>query len=280
MIRSAALAAACVRAATAIACPRPPIASTDAHAARRPMPPAVSTAARPANTAVSRTIRMKSTFGSVAPRWPSSQTPTARAGASITDPVSNPLKNPQRGGAVGSRVLTRGWVESGIANGEGQPPDYRSMFVGLSFLRLTLESKGFNDMPASSNPNRSYAAAHFALELDGKDAVGLFRSIEGGGVRADVMTYQMGPNYDRWRQLGKPKFEDIKLQVGMAMSGPFYTWIAQFFAGQPDRKNGAIIAADFFYKERAPRVHERDDQRAHVPETRRLRQERRVHGHR
>ena len=71
------------------------------------------------------------------------------------------------------------------------------------------------------NANRTYAAAHFGLELDGFDQVGLFRSIEGGGVKTDVMTYQHGGNYDRWRQLGKPKFEDIKLQVGMAMSQPF-----------------------------------------------------------
>ena len=101
--------------------------------------------------------------------------------------------------------------------------------------------------------NRSYAAAHFALELDGKDGVGLFRSIEGGGVRADLMTYQNGANYERWRQLGKPKFEDIKLQVGMAMSQPFYDWIARFFEGQAMRKTGAIVAADFYYNERARR---------------------------
>ena len=67
------------------------------------------------------------------------------------------------------------------------------------------------------------------------------------------MTYQMGPNYDRWRQLGKPKFEDIKLQVGMAMSQPFYAWIADFFDGKANRKTGAIVAADFYYKERARR---------------------------
>jgi phage tail-like protein len=100
---------------------------------------------------------------------------------------------------------------------------------------------------------RTYAAAHFALALDGAGDVGLFRSIEGGNVKADVMTYQSGPIYDRWRQLGKPKFEDIKLQVGMAMSEPFYTWIEKFFLGDPDRKNGSIIAADFYYKERARR---------------------------
>jgi phage tail-like protein len=112
---------------------------------------------------------------------------------------------------------------------------------------------------ASSNPTGVYAAAHFGLELDGKQEVSLFRSIEGGGVKADVMTYQYGANqsnggYDRWRIVGKPKFEDIKLQVGMSMSGPFYSWIADFFKGVPTRKNGAIIAADFYYKERARRV--------------------------
>lgn len=112
----------------------------------------------------------------------------------------------------------------------------------------------------ASNPaaNRAYAAAHFALELDGKDEVGLFRSVEGGGVKADVMTYQPGPNdanggYQRWRQLGKPKYDDIKVQVGMSMSAPFYNWCAEFFAGKGTRKSGAIVAADFYYTERARR---------------------------
>ncbi len=101
---------------------------------------------------------------------------------------------------------------------------------------------------------RVYAAAHFALELDGFTNLGVLRSIEGGGIKADVMTYQNGGTYDRWRQLGKPKFEDIKLQIGMAMSAPFYKWIEEFFTGNATRKNGAIIAADFYYKERARRL--------------------------
>jgi phage tail-like protein len=100
---------------------------------------------------------------------------------------------------------------------------------------------------------RAYAAAHFALELDQQKDVGLFRSIEGGGVKADVMTYQLGGNYERWRQLGKQKYEDIKLQVGMGMSRPFYEWVHQFFDGKGTRKSGAIVACDFYYKERARR---------------------------
>lgn len=109
------------------------------------------------------------------------------------------------------------------------------------------------DPPRFSRENRSYAAAHFALELDNAQSVGLLRSIEGGNLKVDVMTYQQGGNYDRWRQLGKPKFDDIKVQVGMAMSKPFYDWIQDFFAGTPTRKDGAIVAADFYYKERARR---------------------------
>ncbi|HEY5933094.1 MAG TPA: phage tail protein [Kofleriaceae bacterium] len=100
---------------------------------------------------------------------------------------------------------------------------------------------------------RAYAAAHFALELDGKSDIGLFRSIEGGSLKADVMTYQSGQSYERWRQLGKPKYEDFKLQVGMSMSKPFYDWIAAFFKGEAIRKTGAIVAADFYYVERARR---------------------------
>ena len=101
--------------------------------------------------------------------------------------------------------------------------------------------------------NKPYAAAHFALELDGKQDVGLFRSIEGGGVKADVMTYQYGHAYEKWRSLGKPKFEDMKLQVGMSMSKPFYDWISAFFDGTAVPKQGAIVAADFYYNERARR---------------------------
>ncbi|MGE0551144.1 MAG: phage tail protein [Kofleriaceae bacterium] len=100
---------------------------------------------------------------------------------------------------------------------------------------------------------RAYAAAHFALVLDDQRTVGLFRSIEGGGVKADVMQYQYGANHERWRLVGKPKFEDIKAQVGMAMSEPFYKWIEKFFSGVAERKSGAIIATDFYYVERARR---------------------------
>jgi hypothetical protein len=103
-----------------------------------------------------------------------------------------------------------------------------------------------------ANPERAYAAAHFAFALDKAD-VGVIRSIEGGGVKVEATSYRYGVGHETWRQLAKPKFEAIKLQVGMAMSPPFYDWISKFFTGECVRKSGAIMAADFKYMERARR---------------------------
>ena len=104
--------------------------------------------------------------------------------------------------------------------------------------------------------SRPYSGAHFALTL-GTDDMGLIRSIEGGGIKADVMTSAYGGGsvdaLQRTSQLGKFKFDDIKVQVGMGMSQPFYNWIAEFFVGKGTRRDGAIIAADFSYHERARR---------------------------
>ncbi|HTR49801.1 MAG TPA: phage tail protein [Kofleriaceae bacterium] len=109
---------------------------------------------------------------------------------------------------------------------------------------------------ASSNQNRGYSAAHFTLQLEGFQA-GILKSIEGGAVHTEVMTYQGNggpPPFVRYRQLGKPKYDDIKITAGMAVSEKLFQWISDFFSGSPTRKDGAIIASDFYYKERARRT--------------------------
>lgn len=111
----------------------------------------------------------------------------------------------------------------------------------------------YNDKPI-------YSGAHFTIEVDGigkgvKDLPTL-RSAEGGGAKADVVTYQMGENGDVWRQLGKTKYDDIKLTFGLSDVDGFRGWIQDFLTGTLTRKNGAIIAADYNYKERARRKFE------------------------
>ncbi len=103
------------------------------------------------------------------------------------------------------------------------------------------------------NTARAYSAAHFVLELGQNEKVGFFRSVEGGGIKSEIMTYRSGSTTSILRQLGKPKYEDIKIQVGMSMSTVFYDWIEDFFAGVVVRKDGALVAGDFHYKEKARR---------------------------
>ncbi len=91
------------------------------------------------------------------------------------------------------------------------------------------------------------------LELDESEVAGFFRSVDGGGIKAEVLTYRAGGSAAILRQLSKPSHEDITIEVGMSMSPGFYKWIEAFFAGEVERKSGAIVAADFHYKERARR---------------------------
>lgn len=100
---------------------------------------------------------------------------------------------------------------------------------------------------------RQYVSSHFKLELGDRD-VGFLRSAEGGGLKADILTYQQGSVQDHWRQAGRPKFDDITLSVGMNMSKDFYSWISTFFARKGERQHGAIVSADFNYRERARRT--------------------------
>ncbi len=115
--------------------------------------------------------------------------------------------------------------------------------------------------PKHANAAKSvYSAAHFTLELDGigksSGQLPTLRSVEGGGVKADVVNYQMGENGDIWRQLGKPKYDDIKMTLGLADAGGFWDWIKEFLAGKPSHKNGAIVAADYNFEEKARREFE------------------------
>lgn len=101
---------------------------------------------------------------------------------------------------------------------------------------------------------RAYSAAHFVLELGEKEVVGFPRSVEGGNLKAEIMSYKAGRRpLDVYRQLSKPKISDIKFTIGMGASENLYKWLSQFFTGEGVRKDGAIVAGDFHYTERARR---------------------------
>src|SRR4029079_1541286 len=104
-------------------------------------------------------------------------------------------------------------------------------------------------MAASAADARSYVAGNFALELDGVNN-GFVRSIEGGDLAADVVSFTEGTDNFERKHIANFKYEDFTMQIGQSMGRPVYDWISDTFDKKYSRKNGAIIAADFNYKTR------------------------------
>jgi hypothetical protein len=99
----------------------------------------------------------------------------------------------------------------------------------------------------------AYAAAHFGLEIDGCKDIGFVKSLEGGNVKTDLIKYQNGASHPTFLRIGRPKYDDIKFQVGMSMSQGIYDWMKGFFSGDVQRHSGSMIAADFNLCEKARR---------------------------
>lgn len=102
----------------------------------------------------------------------------------------------------------------------------------------------------TSKLKRPYISSRFVLELDddngGKpQVVGTLQSIEGGGFKADVVEEKVGSQSGVMKYWGRPKFEEVTIQVGMAMAPRFWNWIAKSFNYEAARHNGALVALDF-----------------------------------
>jgi phage tail-like protein len=97
-----------------------------------------------------------------------------------------------------------------------------------------------------------YSSAFFMLEIDGSK-VGTVRNLDGGGVKADVLTYQHGNGGDTWRQLGRTKYEEFKITSGLVAGEALWKWISLCMSGKPERRNGALCAGDYEYVEKARR---------------------------
>jgi len=100
---------------------------------------------------------------------------------------------------------------------------------------------------------RPFTGGQFALELDGS-TVGFLNSIDGGHFKSEEVKNMSGrDNYLTTKFPGKPKYEDITIQVGMANSPDFWGWIKSTVKDKPERRNGAIVVYDFKHRERQRR---------------------------
>jgi phage tail-like protein len=107
---------------------------------------------------------------------------------------------------------------------------------------------------ATSKLNRPYISSRFVLELDDGDFVGTLQSIEGGSFKSDVVEDKVGGESPVMKYPGRPKFEEVTIQVGMAMAPRFWAWIAKSFTYEAERLSGALVALDFDNRERYRRT--------------------------
>ena len=104
---------------------------------------------------------------------------------------------------------------------------------------------------AAPSDGRSYTAGRFAFILDGEQLSGYPLDAEGGEAYADVLVDPPGPDGVARKRPGRVKYGDITLKTGIGMSKGFYEWVKSAFDGKYERRNGAVIAANFDYRERA-----------------------------
>jgi len=95
---------------------------------------------------------------------------------------------------------------------------------------------------------RAYVAGRYGIELDGIKA-GWVWSVEGGHATSEVVMEKLGSDHIIKKHLAGVKYEDISVACGTGMSKAFYQWMKDSFDHKYTRKNGAIIAADYNYKE-------------------------------
>jgi phage tail-like protein len=123
------------------------------------------------------------------------------------------------------------------------------MYKGLTLLAvIIILAVGIG----SSVQKRAYVAGHFALTLDGVEA-GFLRSAEGGAAYADVIEETDPGSQVLKKRPGRVKYNEFTIKMGAGMSKAMYDWIQSSVGGKAIRKNGAIIAADYDYKESSRR---------------------------
>jgi len=99
---------------------------------------------------------------------------------------------------------------------------------------------------------RSFVGGRFALELEDQN-VGFLPSAEGGTATADVVAEKGSPGFYQKKHLAGIKYEDVVVNAGTGLSPAFYQWIQSAIDLDGQRKDGALVVADFDYKVRQRR---------------------------
>ena len=102
------------------------------------------------------------------------------------------------------------------------------------------------------NIPRSYVGGRYFLNLDGEKS-GYLKSVEGGGIKAEVLFESGGPEATPKKHLGPTRVEPVELEVDFVMGKGLWEWIAASWSGKPARKSGSIVETDLNLQARSER---------------------------
>jgi len=97
---------------------------------------------------------------------------------------------------------------------------------------------------------KQYASALFILELEGTTA-GFLRAVEGGEPFGEVVNEPVDASGVVKKHIGSVSYQPIVISFGTGMGKSVYQWMADVLDRKPSAKSGAIIFADYNYKERS-----------------------------
>ena len=101
-------------------------------------------------------------------------------------------------------------------------------------------------MSASNLTTRTYVASRFAIDLGGTP--GFLKSLEGGNVKAAVMTEGVSAHNTVFKSIGIPEIDDVSFQIGLSSSPQLNDWIQRSWENNYQRQDGALYTADFNYE--------------------------------
>lgn len=95
---------------------------------------------------------------------------------------------------------------------------------------------------------RPYVANRFCLELQHQVA-GWLLTADGGLATTEAVEEHLAGGHPVRKHAGNVKVDEITIQCGTSMSQPFYKWLTTSLNYEHERKEGAIITADYDFKE-------------------------------
>jgi hypothetical protein len=118
----------------------------------------------------------------------------------------------------------------------------KGLFICTMVAVAVLSS--LNSAWAPDTAMRSYVSGNFFLTLNGVKC-GFIKSVDGGGISAEVINEPARPVYFTKKHIGQPKYEAFEMQVGFSMTKAVYEWISQTWSWNIPRVSGSIISADY-----------------------------------